>query len=330
MALPVYVTDQQFKRVYKIMFKRNPKSATQLAEQLQQLSGSQKFEKDPAEWTITTDKAGNGSATIRFLPAKGENGEVVPFVKVYNHSFKDPATGKWYIENCPTTLGRPYDDCPVCRSNGPLYEAGKNGDKASADLASKRSRKLSYWANIVVIKDENNPEAQGKVFKYRFGKKIFEKIQAMADSKIEEIPSMDVTDVFEGANFYLKVKQVSGFANYDDSTFGPQSELFKGDEDKLKAVWDGMHSLKEITADKHFKATTDLEKSYARATGATAARKPTAMEREVAEAQREAPTRVHQQPAVEPETDDIPFDDKPSEKNGAVEDDIDAFLSSLE
>lgn len=311
------------------MFKRNTGNTAALAQQLQSLSGSQKFEKDPAEWTLTTDKAGNGSATIRFLPAKGENGEVVPFVKMYNHSFKDEATGKWYIENCPTTIGKAYDDCPVCRGNNALFEAGKAGNKAAAEKASKRARKLSYWANIVVIKDENNPEAQGKVFKYRFGKKIFEKIMAAADSKIEEIPSIDVTDVFEGANFYLKVKQVSGFANYDDSTFGPSSELFKGDEKELKRVWDEMHALSKIAAEDKFKSTEDLQKSYDRATGATASRRETAMEREVREAREEQPTRVHQEPAVSNQSDDIPFDDVPAAESGSAEDDIDAFLASL-
>jgi hypothetical protein len=316
------------------MFTRNKQSTADLAAQLATLSGTQKFEKDPTEWVLTSDKAGNGAATIRFLPAKGENGELVPFVKIYNHSFKDPVTNKWYIENCATTIGGSYDDCPVCSTNGALFESGKAGNKADADLASKRSRKLSYWANIVVIKDEANPEAVGKVFKYRFGKKIFEKIQAAAAPTIEEIQPIVVTDVFDGANFYLKVKQVSGFANYDDSVFGPVSELFGGDEAKLEAVWKGMHPLKPITDEKQFKSKEDLEKSYARATGATAARKPTAMEREVAEAQAQNPTRVHKEPAkTVVQTDDIPFDEPTGKAGGAepdVADDLDAFLASLD
>lgn len=314
------------------MFKRNKQSTADLAAQLQTLSGTQKFEKDPTEWVLTSDKAGNGAATIRFLPAKGEDGELVPFVKMYNHSFKDPATGKWYIENCATTIGGSYDDCPVCSTNGALYKSGKDGNKADADLASKRSRKLSYWANIVVIKDEANPEAVGKVFKYRFGKKIFEKIQAAIVPTIDEIQPVIVTDVFDGANFYLKVKQVSGFANYDDSVFGPVSELFKGDEEKLNAVWAGMHPLKTIVDEKQFKSKADLDKSYARATGATATRRETSAEREVREAQAENPTRVHKEPEkTVVQTDDIPFDTPAKPVVGEdVADDLDAFLASLD
>lgn len=312
------------------MFTRNKQSTADLAAQLATLSGTQKFEKDPTEWVITSDKAGNGAATIRFLPAKGENGELIPFVKIYTHSFQDPVTKKWYIENCATTIGGAYDDCPVCSSNNALYESGKAGNKADADLASKRARKLSYWANIVVIKDEANPEAVGKVFKYRFGKKIFEKIQTALSPTIDELSPIDVTDVFEGANFYLKVKKVSNFPNYDDSAFGPVSELFGGDEAKLKAVWEGMHPLKPITDAKQFKSKEDLFKSYARATGATATRRETPAEREVREAQAESPTRVHKEPAKEVvQTDDIPFDE-PKAPDADVADDLDAFLASLD
>lgn len=318
------------------MFKRNQKTAAQLQEQLKELSGSQKFEKDPAEWSLTTDKAGNGSATIRFLPATGEGTETVPFVKIFSHSFKDPQTGKWYIENCPTTIGHAYDDCPVCRNNGPIYEAGKNGDKAAKDLASARSRKMSYWANIFVVKDDANPEAVGKVFKFRFGKKIFEKIQAALMPEMEEETPINVTDVFEGANFLLKVKQVSGFANYDDSKFASKiSELCDGDEAKLEAVWKAMHKLQPIIAPKEFKSVADLEKSFARATGATATRKETPAEREVREARTENPTTVHDTSADDG-TDNL-FADEPKKETSIAPtttvddgmDDIQGFLDSL-
>lgn len=314
------------------MFKRNKKSAAELQEQLKELSGSQKFEKDPAEWTLTTDKAGNGSATIRFLPARDVDGEVVPFQKIYSHSFKDAATGKWYIENCPTTIGRGYDDCPVCRANSALYEAGQKGDKLAEAKAIQRSRKLSYWANIVVIKDDANPDANGKVFKYRFGKKIFDKIIAATAPELEDESPINVTDVFEGANFLLKVKKVGDFPNYDDSKFSSKtSALFDGDEEKLKAAWDSMHSLKEIVADKHFKSTEDLEKSYARATGANASRKETAIEREVREARTEAPTRVIETPAVDDGGDDIFGNDTATgtDASNSEIDDIEGFLRSL-
>lgn len=313
------------------MFKRNQKSAAQLQEQLKELSGSQKFEKDPTEWTMTVDKAGNGSAVIRFLPATGEGEEVIPFVKMYSHSFKEPKTNKWYIENCPTTIGKPYDDCPVCSGNSALFEAGKT-DKAIKDYASSRSRKLSYWANIVVIKDEANPEAVGGTFKYRFGKKIFEKIEAALNPDLEEESPILVTDVYEGANFHLKAKKVSGFQNYDDSKFVSQtSELFGGDEEKLNKAWAAMHPLKPIVAEKQFKSKAELDKSYARATGGTAARKETTGEREVREAREETPTKVYENPKnAVVEDDSLPFDTDVKSGNGSASDDIDDIQSFLD
>lgn len=316
------------------MFKRNQKSAAQLQEQLKELSGSQKFEKDPTEWTMTVDKAGNGSAVIRFLPATGEGEEVIPFVKMYSHSFKDPKTNKWYIENCPTTIGKPYDDCPVCSGNSALFEAGKT-DKAIKDIASSRSRKLSYWANIVVVKDEANPEAVGGVFKYRFGKKIFEKIEAALNPDLDEESPILVTDVYEGANFLLKAKKVSGFQNYDDSRFVSQtSELFDGDEEKLNKAWASMHPLKPIVAEKQFKSKAELDKSYARATGGTAARKETTGEREVREAREESPTKTYENPKSSVvEDDSLPFDTDVKTGNESVSDDMDdiqSFLDGLE
>jgi hypothetical protein len=313
------------------MFKRNQKSAAQLQEQLKELSGSQKFEKDPTEWTMTVDKAGNGSAVIRFLPATGEGEEVIPFVKMFSHSFKEPKTNKWYIENCPTTIGKPYDDCPVCSGNSALFEAGKT-DKAIKDYASSRSRKLSYWANIVVIKDEANPEAVGGTFKYRFGKKIFEKIEAALNPDLEEESPILVTDVYEGANFHLKAKKVSGFQNYDDSKFVSQtSELFGGDEEKLNKAWAAMHPLKPIVAEKQFKSKAELDKSYARATGGTAARKETTGEREVREAREETPTKVYENPKnAVVEDDSLPFDTDAKAGNGSARDDIDDIQSFLD
>jgi hypothetical protein len=303
------------------MFKRNPNTAVNLAQQLQSMSGGKGYEKDLTEWSLTTDKAGNGVAIIRFLPAKGENGEVVPFIKVYSHRFKDEATGKWFIDNCPTTIGR--DDCPVCAANSEMWNSGSEEKK---DKARGRKRKISYWANIVVIKDDANPEAVGKTFKYRFGQKIFEKIMAAASPEMDEETPIDVTDVFDGANFFLKCKQVGGFANFDDSKFGSPSVLFNGDEDKLKAVWDGMHPLQKIIAADQFKSADELSKNFARVTGANA-RRETSGEREVREARQENPTRVHEEPAGAVQTDDIPFDVTPGSNVG---DEIDDFLKSLE
>lgn len=241
-------------------FKR--RSAADLSAQLTALTGQQDFS-DAGEWKLTTDKLGNGSAVIRFLPAKDEGD--TPFVKVFSHGFKE--NGRWYIENCLTTIGG--QDCPVCNSNRELW----NSDiKANKDIASLRKRKLSYWANIVVIKDEAKPENVGKVFKFRFGKKIMDKILA-ASTANEELGTtgMDITCVFEGANFLFKSKKVGEHLNYDDSLFGAKGELFGGNEDELARVWSEMHDIKALIAEKEFKTPTELQTKFTQVTGAKAA-----------------------------------------------------------
>lgn len=224
-------------------------SAADLATQLQSLTGSEDYT-DVNEWRPTTDKMGNGSAVIRFLPAKVETD--TPFVKVFSHGFKH--NSKWYVENCPTTIGQ---ECPACKANSELWNSGIESDK---EIARGRKRKLSYWANIVVIKDEAKPENQGKVFKYRFGQKIMDKIvQASSADADLGTPGLNVTCPFTGANFSLKIKQVSGFANYDDSKFGVSSELFDGDEAKLDYAWNAMHDIAKISSPSEFKTFAELE-----------------------------------------------------------------------
>lgn len=239
--------------------RRNP---TDLAAQLEQLTGKQDHS-DVNEWKLSTDKLGNGSAIIRFLPAKEEND--TPFVKIFTHGFKH--NGRWFVENCPTTLGQDHK-CPVCQANGELWATEIEANKK---IASARKRKLSYYANIVVIKDEANPDNQGKVFKYRFGQKIMDKIVSAAKPDADLGTSgLDVTCVFTGANFLLKSKRVSDFPNYDDSKFGNSSELFDGDEDKLTQAWEGMHDLKTIIAPTQFKAFAELQTKFNTVVGSTA------------------------------------------------------------
>lgn len=233
------------------MFTRRDPS--KLQSQLEQMTSNGGFNQaDGTEWSLTTDKSGNGQARIRFLPAKDDNS--TPFVKIYNHGFKTK-TGRWFIENCPTTVGC---ECPVCKANSELWNSGIESDK---DEARNRKRKLSYWANIQVVKDPANPENDGKVFKYRFGQKIMDKIQAMINVDVDmgETP-VDVTCVFEGADFALKVKKVSNFANYDESKFFNQSEIAQiNDPSFQKFLMEGMHNLNEIIATDKFKPETELQ-----------------------------------------------------------------------
>lgn len=204
---------------------------------------------DERYWDITKDKAGNGYAVIRFLPEPA--GEDLSWVQKYSHGFK--YNGKWFIENCPTTIGLP---CPVCEANG---EAWNSGDQ---DTARNRKRKLRYISNILVLKDPGNPENEGKVFLYSYGQKIFDKIQEMMKPEIPDEKPVNPFDFWEGADFHLKVAVVRQFPNYDSSKFAKPSELFDGDENKLKEVWDSEYSLQgEITPDK-FKSYEDLEKRF--------------------------------------------------------------------
>ena len=162
---------------------------------------------DERLWKLEVDKAGNGYAVIRFLPAP--NGEELPWAKVWSHAFQGP--GGWYIENSLTTLGQKD---PVSEYNRLLWNSGNDADK---DLARKQKRKLSYISNIYVVKDPTNPENEGKVFLYKFGKKIFDKITAAMQPEFEDEEAIDPFDFWQGANFKLKAKNVAGYRNYDSS-----------------------------------------------------------------------------------------------------------------
>lgn len=227
------------------MFRR--KNPAELQAQLASLKGGSSFSSDDkGEWKLKTDNAGNGSAVIRFLPGKGDEG--LPFVKLINHGFKK--NGKWYIENCTSTHGD-YDSCPVCQhlSSNDSYNTNQEEYKLL-------KRKSSYWANILVLKDPAAPENEGKVFKYRFGQKIMDKINAEieVDTDLGEVP-VDVTCPFEGKHFSLKVKKVGGFTNYDDCKFGAQSEIPNiNDEAYQKELDDGMVQLNDIVSKDKFKS----------------------------------------------------------------------------
>lgn len=245
------------------MFKRRSKTdSNTLAEQLDKLQGKSGFQADPNEWTVTKDEAGNGSARIRFLPHSGDNGEICPFVKIYTHNFK--IKGQWYIENCPTTH---EDNCPACEANKELWDSGIDSNRKTA---SSRKRKTNYWANILVLNDSRNPDAVGKVFKFRFGAQIMDKIAAKNDGdKDLGIESIDVTDPWEGADFLLKFEKTQHGGTYINSAFSECSELFDGDEDKLKEAFDGMHPIQPIVAKSEFKAFDVLEKRFNKVSGST-------------------------------------------------------------
>ena len=204
---------------------------------------------DERLWKLDVDKAGNGYAVIRFLPAP--NGEELPWAKVWSHAFQGP--GGWYIENSLTTLG---GKDPVSEYNRILWNSGSDEDK---EQARKQKRKLTYIANIYVVKDPSNPQNEGKVFLYKFGKKIFDKISAAMQPEFEDEEAIDPFDFWQGANFKLKAKNVAGYRNYDSSEFARQDALLD-DDDAMEAIWKGQYSLQEFVAADQFKDYDALKK----------------------------------------------------------------------
>ena len=204
---------------------------------------------DERFWKPEVDASGNGYAVIRFLPAP--EGETVPWAKVYSHAFQGP--GGWYIENSLTTLG---DKDPVGEVNRRLWNSGSDEDK---ETARKQKRKLQYYSNIYVVKDPKHPENEGKVLLYKYGKKIHDKILAAMQPEFQDETPVNVFDLWEGANFKLKIKKVAGYWNYDSSEFDSVSAL-SADDDELEATWKQEHSLEAFTNKDQFKTYEELEK----------------------------------------------------------------------
>ncbi len=211
-------------------------------------------------WQPEVDKAGNGMAVIRFLPAPAADGDdALPWVRVFSHGFQGP--GGWFIDNCLTTLN---DKCPVCEHNNTLWNSGIEANK---DIARKQKRKLSYVANILVVSDPANKANEGQVRLFKFGKKIFDKItEAMNPEFADETP-INPFDMWEGANFKLKIRNVEGYRNYDKSEFAEKSALFEGDDEKLETLWKSEHGLKEFTEKKQFKSYEQLKQRLDKALG---------------------------------------------------------------
>jgi hypothetical protein len=203
---------------------------------------------DDRVWKLDVDKSGNGYAVIRFLPAP--NGEDLPFVKLYSHAFQ--GTGGWYIENSLTTLGQKD---PVSEYNTELWN---NGTDAGKEQARKQKRKLTYISNIYVVKDPANPSNEGKVFLFKYGKKIFDKLTAAMQPEFEDEESIDPFDFWKGANFKLKAKNVAGYRNYDSSEFANPAPLLD-DDDEMEGVWKQQYSLSELVAAGEFKTYDELK-----------------------------------------------------------------------
>jgi hypothetical protein len=235
-----------------------------LLKQVEKVTKPNEYKADERFWQPTVDKAGNGYAVIRLLPPP--KGEDIAWTQIWSHGFQGP-TGKWYIENSLTTLGQ---DDPVSAMNSELWNSGVESDK---EIARKQKRKLNYISNIYVIKDPGNPDNEGKVFLWKYGKKIFDKISEAVNPEFADQEAINVFDFWDGAEMRLRIRKHEGYRNFDKTDFGPSKPLFD-DDDKIEEVWNQQHSLTELVDPKHFKSYEELEKRLKYVLGKTAGTRP--------------------------------------------------------
>lgn len=282
---------------------------TKLADEVKKSSA--KGGADDRFWKLTVDAQTKvGHAKIRFLPAP--KGEEIPWARVFSHGFK--VDSNWFIENCPTTLER---TCPICKSNNKLWNSGIEADK---NTARDRKRKQSYISNILVIDDPAHPENNGKVFLFKYGPKIHEKIMALLEPQFPDQTPANPFDLWEGCDFKLRSQKVAGYQNYDKSEFAEPSELFDGDDAKKEATWEGEFSLTEFTGESQFKDYEELEKRFTRVLSGDGDDRP----HSAAEAIERAAELPVARPAVQPKSAPAPVATvKAAPKVEAIDDDED-------
>ena len=230
--------------------KRSKSNLDTLVSELAKVAEPQKQQsyQDDRFWKPELDKSGNGYAVFRFLPAVQD--EDLPWARLWSHAFQGP--GGWLIENSLTTLNK---KCPISEANSLLWNSGVEADK---EIARKRKRKLSYYANILIVSDSKHPENEGQVKLYRFGKKIFDKITEAMKPEFEDETPINPFDFWEGANFKLKIRKVDGYWNYDKSEFEGPSAVFDNDE-AIEELWNKQFPLKPFLAPENFKSYDELK-----------------------------------------------------------------------
>ena len=277
--------------------KRNRDQISNLLQAAEAVGGGNTEKKsyvDERMWKPTVDKAGNGYAVIRFLPA-GE-GQDVPWARYWDHGFKGPS-GQWYIEKSLTSIGQTD---PVGEMNSLLWNSGIEADK---DKARTQKRRLHYVSNILVVSDPGNPANEGKVFMYQYGKKIFDKIMDVMQPTFADEKPVNPFDFWEGADFKLKIRNVEGYRNYDKSEFDGQSALYEADESKLENIYNQVHDLNEFTDPKNYKTYDELKAKLGRVLGEEASVGAATMKQEV---QMNEPVAAAPMPTAEtiPQTED--------------------------
>lgn len=269
-------------------------SVANLVAAAEKLSGGgSKSYGDDRIWKPTVDKSGNGYAVVRFLPCN--ESDELPWVRFWDHGFQGP-TGRWYIEKSLTSIGQ---DDPLSEVNSRLWNSGNESDK---EVARSQKRRLHYVSNILIVSDPANPENEGKVFLYQYGKKIFDKIMDVMQPQFQDEQPMNPFDLWEGANFKLKIRNFEGYRNYDKSEFDSPSELYSGDEARQRDVYESLHKFSDYTDPSNYKSYADLKRKLVEVLGEQAVNGVDSMSNVETQMQSTAPSVAK----VE-EADDIPF-----------------------
>lgn len=280
--------------------KKNREALRQkLHDKVETLNSNSNFQ-DDRFWELKTDKSGSGNAVIRFLMAP--QGEDFPFQRYWIHQFK--GAGGWFWQNCLTSIGK---ECPVCKANSELWNTEI---KANQEIVRQRKRKLKYIANILVVKDPKSPENNGKVFLFKFGAKIFEKLNDLMSPEVEGDESINPFDFWEGCNFKLiQVKGEGGFPNYDKSKFENPS-VISDSEQEIETIWKQEHKLAEFIDPKAFLPEDELRAKFEKAVGNVASgKKPVATAEELEQVVTPKPRRARparEQPQVEEQEEEVP------------------------
>ena len=293
--------------------KKQSGNLDKLAAKIQEMgSPSEGSDKNENFWRPEVDKAGNGMATIRFLPAAPADGDdALPWAKVFSHGFQGP--GGWLIDNCLTTKNQ---QCPVCEHNSTLWNSGIEANK---EVVRKQKRKLNYIANVYIVSDPKHPENEGQVKLFKFGKKIFDKITEAMNPAFEDETAINPFDLWTGANFKLKIRKVEGYQNYDKSEFESPSQLLD-DDDAMEKIWKSEFSLAEQTADSNFKTYDQLKNRLDKVLGLNGEAPKTTVEQIKADnhAVKQNPaakTVVPREPDISEDDDDMAYFAKLAEEN---------------
>jgi hypothetical protein len=250
---------------FATMRKNRANELTKLTEQIKKFNSNEtNSSSDDRFWYPDVDKAGNGYAVIRFLPAPAN--EDVPFIRVWEHGFKGQTTGLWYIEKSLTTLNKPD---PVSEYNTQLWNSTSDDNSPARKQARDQKRKLSYVSNIYIVSDPANPLNEGKVFLFKYGKKIFDKLNEAMNPQFADEKPLNPFDLWDGANFKVKIRNVDGYRNYDKSEFGAREPL-STDDDELESVWKSEHSLQAFLDPANYKDYDTLKKKLNAVLGLTA------------------------------------------------------------